>query len=118
MISAASSFCLASSTLALVGSSTASSRRSTAIGRITSGYLPRLISPQALADPQRTARQVLVLVLEQLLVLLHPLMPHLSEELWHGLTGAPEGTFLALQPWPAPEQGALDQGLRKSASPN
>ncbi|WP_371734005.1 valine--tRNA ligase [Synechococcus sp. CCY 9618] len=68
------------------------------------------LSPEALAD-QRTARQVLAQVLEQLLVLLHPLMPHLSEELWHGLTGAPESTFLALNPWPVPEPGALDAGL-------
>jgi valyl-tRNA synthetase len=44
----------------------------------------------ALAD-QRTARQVLAKVLSELLVMLHPLMPHLSEELWHGLLGeAPE----------------------------
>jgi len=64
----------------------------------------------ALAD-QRVARQVLAKVLAELLVLLHPLMPHLSEELWHGLTGAPEGTFLALQPWPAAEAAALDEGL-------
>jgi valyl-tRNA synthetase len=67
----------------------------------------------ALAD-QRTARQVLAKVLAELLVLLHPLMPHLSEELWHGLTGAPEGTFLALQPWPAPDETALDEGLEAS----
>lgn len=64
----------------------------------------------ALAD-QRVARQVLAKVLAELLVLLHPLMPHLSEELWHGLTGAPEGSFLALQPWPAAEPAALDEGL-------
>ncbi len=68
------------------------------------------ISPEALAD-QRVARQVLAKVLDELLVLLHPLMPHLSEELWHGLTGAPEATFLALQAWPAVEEAALDAPL-------
>ncbi|EAQ75629.1 MULTISPECIES: valine--tRNA ligase [unclassified Synechococcus] len=68
------------------------------------------LSNEALAD-QRVARQVLAKVLGELLVLLHPLMPHLSEELWHGLTGAPEGTFLALQPWPAVNEAALDQAL-------
>jgi len=66
-----------------------------------------------LQDPaqQRTARQVLAKVLNALLVMLHPLMPHLSEELWHGLTGAPEGTFLALQLWPALNEAALNDGL-------
>jgi valyl-tRNA synthetase len=67
----------------------------------------------ALAD-QRTARQVLAKVLQELLVMLHPLMPHLSEELWHGLTGEPEDTFLALQPWPSLQAGALDDVLEAS----
>ncbi|MFM7549896.1 MAG: class I tRNA ligase family protein, partial [Cyanobacteriota bacterium] len=66
-----------------------------------------------LAD-QRTARQVLAKVLRQLLVMLHPLLPHLSEELWHGLTGEPEETFLALQPWPAVDEGALDAELEEA----
>ncbi|NBO82940.1 MAG: valine--tRNA ligase, partial [Betaproteobacteria bacterium] len=71
-----------------------------------------------LQDPaqQRTARQVLARVLSELLVMLHPLMPHLSEELWHGLTGEPEGTFLALQPWPALDAAALDDDLEASFS--
>ncbi|MCP9771203.1 valine--tRNA ligase [Synechococcus sp. Tobar12-5m-g] len=68
------------------------------------------LSAEVLAD-QRVARQVLAKVLNELLVLLHPLMPHLSEELWHGLTGAPEGTFLALQAWPAVDAAALDAAL-------
>ncbi len=71
------------------------------------------LTAEVLAD-QRVARQVLAKVLAELLVLLHPLMPHLSEELWHGLTGASEGTFLALQPWPAVEPAALDEGLEAS----
>jgi valyl-tRNA synthetase len=70
-------------------------------------------SPEALAD-QRTARQVLAKVLNELLVMLHPLMPHLSEELWHGLTGAPEETFLALQPWPLVDVASLDDELEAS----
>ena len=69
----------------------------------------------ALAD-QRTARQVLAKVLQELLVMLHPLMPHLSEELWHGLTGEPQGTFLALQPWPMLDEAALDEALEASVS--
>ncbi len=75
--------------------------------RLNPGETP---SPEALAD-QRVARAVLAKVLGELLVLLHPLMPHLSEELWHGLTGAPVETFLALQPWPAANDGALDDAL-------
>jgi valyl-tRNA synthetase len=70
-------------------------------------------SAEALAD-QRIARQVLAKVLQELLVMLHPLMPHLSEELWHGLTGEPEGTFLALQPWPALNAAALNDPLETS----
>ena len=54
----------------------------------------------ALAD-QRTARQVLAKVLGELLVMLHPLMPHITEELWHGLTAAPSHEFLAMASWPA-----------------
>ena len=70
-------------------------------------------SAEALAD-QRTARQVLAKALNELLVMLHPLMPHLSEELWHGLNGEPEETFLALQPWPTLDVSALDDELESS----
>jgi len=49
---------------------------------------------------QRIAKSVLHKVLSDLLVMLHPLMPHLTEELWHGLTGLSDDQFLALQPWP------------------
>ncbi|MFM2080342.1 MAG: hypothetical protein RLZZ219_1024, partial [Cyanobacteriota bacterium] len=67
----------------------------------------------ALAD-QRTARQVLAKVLSELLLMLHPLMPHLSEELWHGVTAQPVETFLALQPWPRVDIAALDDDLEAS----
>ncbi|MEB3172366.1 MAG: valine--tRNA ligase, partial [Cyanobacteriota bacterium] len=70
-------------------------------------------SAEALAD-QRTARQVLAKVLHELLVMLHPLMPHLSEELWHGLTAQPAKTFLALQSWPQLDVAALDDNLESS----
>ncbi|WP_255439302.1 valine--tRNA ligase [Synechococcus sp. LTW-R] len=70
-------------------------------------------SAEALAD-QRTARQVLAKALNELLVMLHPLMPHLCEELWHGLNGELEETFLALQPWPTLDVSALDDDLEAS----
>ena len=46
--------------------------------------------------------------------MLHPLMPHLSEELWHGLTGEPSETFLALQRWPQVDVAMLDDNLESS----
>lgn len=66
-----------------------------------------------LQDPaqQRTARQVLAKVLTELFIMLHPLMPHLTEELWHGLTGFPEQKLLALEPWPALDLQAIDLEL-------
>jgi valyl-tRNA synthetase len=78
-------------------------------------------SPAALAD-QRTARSVLAKVLGELLVMLHPLMPHLSEELWHALRGRgglasdieiplDNTDFLALQRWPELDQVALNDQL-------
>jgi Valyl-tRNA synthetase len=68
-----------------------------------------------LAD-QRTARQVLAKVISQMHMMLHPLMPHLTEELWHSVTGAGETSFLALQPWPVLDAAALDDGLEAAFS--
>lgn len=67
---------------------------------------PRLAGDDAAA--RHRARQVLATSLEALLVMLHPLMPHLTEELWHAVTGAAADRFLALQSWPEPEPGWLD----------
>ena len=48
--------------------------------------------------------------------MLHPLMPHLSEELWHALTGTGDSTYLALQSWPELNEAALDEALERSFS--
>ncbi len=69
---------------------------------------------QSQVDDQRIARQVLIKVLIDLLIMLHPLMPHLTEELWHGLTGSPEDEFIALQPWPQYKQVFINDPLEKS----
>ncbi len=71
---------------------------------------------EAEVKDQQIARQVLVKVLSELLVMMHPLMPHLTEELWHGLTGASEESFLALQPWPSLIPNCLDDDLENAFS--
>ncbi len=67
---------------------------------------PRLFGDDPAA--RTTARRVLARSLEALLVMLHPLMPHLSEDLWHAVSGAEATEFLALQRWPQPDQQWLD----------
>ncbi len=51
-------------------------------------------------DSKITAQQTLAYVLEGILKLLHPFMPHITEELWHTLTGVGEEDCLALQRYP------------------
>nr|AUG32367.1 t-RNA synthetase, class Ia:Valyl-tRNA [Paulinella longichromatophora] len=63
-----------------------------------------------------TSHQVLRLVLEQVLVMLHPLMPHLTEELWHGLVSAPRSIFLSKQTWPMADRSAIDNSLEQQFS--
>jgi valyl-tRNA synthetase len=69
---------------------------------------PRLAGEDTTA--RMAARRVLATSLEALLVMLHPLMPHLTEELWHAVTGADATAFLALQSWPQPEAAWRDEG--------
>jgi valyl-tRNA synthetase len=60
--------------------------------------------------PKETARRVLALVLDDLLRLLHPYMPFVSEALWRSLTGsAGGGESLAAQTWPQTRRGRDEQ---------
>jgi len=71
------------------------------------------LSPNEVLD-RKIAKSVLYKVLSDLFVMLHPLMPHLTEELWHALTGFSEDQFLALQPWPKLNKNNLNIDLENS----
>ena len=58
------------------------------------------------------AQQTLAYVLEGTLKLLHPFMPHITEELWHTLTQAGD-SFLALQPYPIVDTTLIDLELEQ-----
>ncbi|WP_320663614.1 valine--tRNA ligase [Prochlorococcus sp. MIT 1223] len=62
------------------------------------------------------AKKVLSKVLSELLIMLHPLMPHLTEELWHAITGVSEKKLLALHTWPCLKNSFLDDGLEDDFS--
>ncbi len=78
--------------------------------RLNPGNSP---NPHDLVD-QKIVRKVLIKVLQDLLVMLHPLMPHLTEELWHAITNASENKFLALQSWPTLDKTFMDDNLENS----
>lgn len=59
------------------------------------------------------AQQTLAYVLEGILKLLHPFMPHISEEIWHTLTQKND-EVLALQAYPFAEVESIDLNLEKS----
>jgi valyl-tRNA synthetase len=73
-----------------------------------------LVKPrfQAEGTRKRTAQQTLAHVLDGILKLLHPFMPHITEEVWHTLTQT-EGDFLAVQPYPAAESSLIDDHLEQ-----
>jgi valyl-tRNA synthetase len=55
--------------------------------------------------PAEQARVVLGSVLEQVLRLLHPIMPFVTEELWTALTG---GESVMIAPWPTSDRARID----------
>ncbi len=59
-------------------------------------------------EERRRTQQVLVKVFRQIMVLLHPYMPFITEEIWQALPHAGESVMLA--PWPEPEAGYRDAG--------
>jgi len=54
------------------------------------------------------ARWTLIRVLGQIMLLLHPLMPFLTEEIWRVLHNADDGTTIQRAAWPQPGAGRRD----------
>ena len=65
------------------------------------------------ADGERAAtmRQTLGVVLRDLLKLFHPVMPFITEELWHKLPGT-EG-YIAVAEWPQPDAARRDEDAER-----
>ncbi len=64
-------------------------------------------------EAKKTAQQTLAYVLDGILKLLHPFMPHITEELWHTLTGVGEEDCLALQRYPEPDSTQVNDELEQ-----
>jgi valyl-tRNA synthetase len=62
-------------------------------------------------DPQES-RRLLLELLEQILSLLHPIMPFVSEEIWQQLPGK-NARSLMLQPYPQSDPAWIDEGTEK-----
>ena len=57
---------------------------------------------------------MLIKVLNDILVMIHPFMPHITEELWHVLQLKPDEELLSLQKWPPQKNKFVDKNLDKS----
>ncbi|MEH2056955.1 MAG: valine--tRNA ligase [Nostoc sp.] len=72
---------------------------------------------QADADPvsRRVAQQTLGYILEGIMKLLHPFMPHITEEIWQTLTQQPADSpqILPLQIYPQVDANLIDSALQE-----
>ncbi len=63
---------------------------------------------------RQISEKVLIKVLNDILVMIHPFMPHITEELWHVLQLKPDKVLLSLQKWPTQENKFVDNKLDNS----
>ena len=63
---------------------------------------------------RQISEKVLIKVLNDILVMIHPFMPHITEELWHVLQQKPDNALLSLQKWPIHENKFVDNKLDNS----
>ncbi len=63
---------------------------------------------------RQISEKVLIKVLNDILVMIHPFMPHITEELWHVLQIKPDNALLSLQKWPIHENKFVDNNLDNS----
>ena len=63
---------------------------------------------------RKISEKILIKVLTDVLVMMHPFMPHITEELWHKLQIKPEQILLSLQKWPVLETKYINTELDKS----
>ena len=63
---------------------------------------------------RKLSEKILIKVLTDVLVMMHPFMPHITEELWHKLQIKPEQILLSLQKWPVLEKKYINSQIDKS----
>ena len=63
---------------------------------------------------RQISEKVLIKVLNDILVMIHPFMPHITEELWHVLQLKSDKELLSLQKWPPQEKKFVDSKLDNS----
>lgn len=68
---------------------------------------------QTEGDSKRVAQQTLAYVLDGILKLLHPFMPHITEEVWHTLNQVGDDAFLAVQAYPQVQADLIDEALEQ-----
>ena len=77
-------------------------------------YYIELVKPRLLGEEElskSTAQSVLLSVLIDTVALLHPYMPHITEEIWQVLVSADAKTSLALQNFPQPNRDLINSEL-------
>jgi len=66
------------------------------------------------SNNRQISEKVLIKVLNDILVMIHPFMPHITEELWHVLQLKSDKELLSLQKWPPQENKFVDNKLDNS----